>query len=59
MEFRAKKDKSAARFSHQVAAWAPSYVLQLLFNEKSKIVNHSAATEAREKISTYLEFVEY
>jgi hypothetical protein len=36
-----------------------SYVLQLLFCKKSKNTNKSATTEAREKLSTNLEFFEF
>jgi hypothetical protein len=36
------------------------YVLQLLFSEKNhKIANNSTTTEAREKISTDLESIEF
>ncbi len=35
------------------------YVMQLLFMKNYKIANNSAATEAREKISTYLESLEF
>jgi hypothetical protein len=50
--------KSAAKLCHQVAAWCmgPRYVLQLLFSENG---NHSAITEAKEKISAELESLEF
>jgi hypothetical protein len=38
---------------------SPSYVLQLLFCENHIIAYNSTTTEAREKISTYLEYLEF
>jgi hypothetical protein len=35
------------------------YVLQLLFSENQKIADYSTTTKAREKISTYLESLEF
>ncbi len=37
----------------------PTYVLQLLLQKIHKFVNKSATAEAREKISTYLESLEF
>ncbi len=37
----------------------PKCILQLLLSENHKIANNSATTEAVEKISTYLESLEF
>jgi hypothetical protein len=37
----------------------PEYILQLLFIEKSQKANNSTNAKAREKISAYLEFLEF
>jgi hypothetical protein len=42
-----------------VAAWVPDMFLQLLLSEKHKIANNSTTTKAREKISAYLESLEF
>jgi hypothetical protein len=52
-------DKSAVSFCQQVAAW-----VQDIFSNSYLVKNHKSAyksstTEAREKISTYLELLEY
>jgi hypothetical protein len=41
------------------ASIGPRYVLQLLLVKNHKVANNSATTKAREKISTYLESVEF
>jgi hypothetical protein len=56
---KAYQDKSVARFCHQVAAWFPDmfYIYFLVINHN--IANNSTTDEAREKISTYLESLEF
>jgi hypothetical protein len=52
------KDKSAASFCHHVEAW----VLQMFDNfilKKFKNANNTTTTQAREKISTDLESIEF
>ncbi len=51
--------KSAARFCHQVAAWVLDMFWNFYLVKHQKITINSATTEAREKISTDLESVEY
>jgi hypothetical protein len=49
---------SAASFCRQVVALVPDMVCNFYLVKIHKIVNNSATTEAREKISTYLESLE-
>jgi hypothetical protein len=49
------RDKSAARFCCQVAAWITDMSCNFYFVKSHKIVNNSAKNEVREKISTDLE----
>jgi hypothetical protein len=51
--------KSAASFCHQVAALVPDMFCIFYLMKNHKIANNSANTEAREKISTYLESLEF
>ncbi len=51
--------KSATIFCHQVAAWVPDMFCIIYLVKSHKIANTSATTEAREKISTDLESVEF
>ncbi len=53
------QDKSAVRFSHPVAAWAPDIFCNFYSVKSHKIDNNLATTEAREKLSTYLESVKF
>jgi hypothetical protein len=50
---------SAASFCCQVAAFVPDMFCYFYLVKNHKIANKSATTEAREKISTYLEFLEF
>jgi hypothetical protein len=47
------------KFCQQVAAWVPDMFCKFYFVESHKIATNSAATEAREKISTDLKSVEF
>ncbi len=47
--------KSAASFCCQVAALVPDMFCNFYFVKNHKIANNSATSEARERISTYLE----
>ncbi len=51
--------KSAAIFHHQVAAWFPDMFRNFYLAKSHKIANNLATTEAREKIRTDLESVEF
>ncbi len=51
--------KSAASFSRQVAAWVSDMFCNFHLAKNHKIANNLAATEAREKISTYSESLEF
>ncbi len=53
------KGKSAASFCHHVASWVSDMFCNFYFVKYHKIANNSATTEAREKISTYLESLEF
>jgi hypothetical protein len=50
--------KSAASFCRQVAALVTDMFCNFYFVKNHKIANNSVTTEAREKISTYLESLE-
>jgi hypothetical protein len=51
--------KSAASFCHQVAALVPDMFCNFYLVKIHKIANNSATPEAREKISAYLESLEF
>jgi hypothetical protein len=51
--------KSAASFYHQVAGWVSDMFCNFHLVKNQKMANNVAATEAREKISTYLESLEF
>jgi hypothetical protein len=51
--------KSAASFCHQVAAWFPDMFCNFYLVKNREIAKNSTATTAREKISTYLESLEF
>ncbi len=53
------KDKSAASSCHQMAALFPYLFHDFYLGNNHKIANKSTNTEAREKISTYLESLEF
>ncbi len=53
------QDKSAARFCHQVATWVPDMFSNFYLVKSHKIANNSATTEAKEKISTDFESLEF
>jgi hypothetical protein len=55
----AYEGKSAASFCLQVAALVPNMFGNFYFAKNHKIANSSAITEAREKISTDLESLEF
>jgi hypothetical protein len=50
---------SAASFCCQVAAVVPGMFCNFYFVKNHKIANNTATTEAREKISTYLESLKF
>jgi hypothetical protein len=50
---------SAASFYRQAAALVPDMFCNFYLVEIHQIINNLAATEAREKISTYLESLEF
>ncbi len=52
-------EKSAASFCHQVASLVPDMLYNFYLVKNHKIANKSATTEAREKISTDLESLEF
>jgi hypothetical protein len=52
-------DKLAARFCQQVADWVSDMFCDFYYVKNHKIANCSGNTEAREKISTYLESLEF
>ena len=51
--------ESAASFCCQVAALVPDMVCNFYLVKNHKIANNSTTIEAREKISTYLESLEF
>jgi hypothetical protein len=51
--------KSAARFYCKVAALVPDMFCDFYLAKNHKIIKNSAITETREKISTYLESLEF
>jgi len=51
--------KSVAIFCHQVAAWVPDMFCNYYLVKSNTIANNSATTEAREKMNTDLESVEF
>ncbi len=51
--------KSAASFCSQVAALVPDMFCNFYLLKNHKTVNNSATTEARAKICTYFEFLEF
>ncbi len=55
----ANEGKSAAGACHQVAEWVPDMFCNFYLVKSHKTANNSASTEAREKISTDLESVEF
>ncbi len=50
---------SAASFYHKLAVLVPDMFCNFYFVKNHKIANNSATTGAREKISTYLESLEF
>jgi hypothetical protein len=56
---KANEGISAASFCHQVAALVPGMFCNFYLAKNHKIANNSATTEAKEKISTYLESLEF
>ncbi len=52
-------DKSPAWFCHQVAAWVPDMFWNVCLVKSYKISNNSATIEAKEKITTDLESLEF
>ncbi len=52
-------DKSAVSFRFQVAAWVLDMFDNFYFVKNHKIVKNSTTTDAREKISMDLEFLEF
>ncbi len=52
-------EKSAARFYCQVAAWVPKMFRNFYLAKSHKIASSRAATEARVKISTDSESLEF
>jgi hypothetical protein len=56
---QANEGKSAASFCCQVAALVPDMFCNFYFAKNQKIGNSSATTEAKEKISTDLESLEF
>jgi hypothetical protein len=56
---RANEGISAASFCHQVAALVPNMFCSFYLVKNHKIANNSATTETKEKISTYLESIEF
>ncbi len=53
------RDKSVASFYCQVSSWASDMFCNFYLVKSHKIANNSATIEAREKISTYLESLEF
>jgi hypothetical protein len=53
------EEKSAASFCHQVAAWVLDMFCNFYIVKNHKIVNNTTTVKAREKISTYLESLEF
>jgi hypothetical protein len=51
--------KSAASLCHQVAALVPTSFSNFYFVKNCTIADNSATTEDREKISAYLESLEF
>jgi hypothetical protein len=49
----------AASFCHQVATLVPDMFSNFYLVKNHKIANNSATTEAKEKLSTYLESLEF
>ncbi len=58
-DLKDNEGKSAASFSHQVAAFIPDMFWNFYLVKNHKIANNSATIEAREKISTCLESLEF
>ncbi len=52
-------DKSAANICLQMAEWVPDLFCNIHSVKNHKSVNNAANTEAREKISRRLEFLEF
>ncbi len=52
-------DKSAVSFRFQVAAWVLDMFVNFYFVKNHKIVSNSTTTDAREKISMDLQFLEF
>jgi hypothetical protein len=57
--FGSYEGKSAASFCHQVAAWVPDMFCNFYIAKNHQITKNSTTTKAREKISTYLETLEF
>jgi hypothetical protein len=53
------EEKSAASFCHLVAALVPGMFCNFYLVKNHKIANNSAATQAKEKISTHLGSLEF
>ncbi len=54
-----KQDKAVIRICRQVAAWVSGMFCNFYFVKNYKIDNNLVTTEAREKISTDLESLEF
>ncbi len=59
LHFYDTQDKSAVRFCHQVAAWAPDRFGNFYIVKSYRNANNSVTTDARVKISTDLESLEF
>ncbi len=57
--FQFNEGKSADSFCRQVAALVPDMFCNFYLVKNHKIANNLVPTEAREKISTYLESLEF
>jgi hypothetical protein len=59
VEVNGNEGDISCRFLPIGGSIGPRYVLQLLLSKNHKIADDSARTEAREKISAYIESLEF
>ncbi len=57
--FPANEGESAASFCCQVAAWVPDFFRNFYLVKYHKNAKNTSTTEAREKMKTDLEFLEF
>ncbi len=59
MYYDTNEGKSLASFCHRVAAWFPDVIYNFYLVKNHKIAKNSTSPQARQKISTHLDSLEF